>query len=189
MCCPIDYTHVFSVLPDYVICATTSLWVCVFLRCTGMSPHVLPSLCAFVKQVCDFSYCFFSPFSKIWLCTCQRANNSLCVGLTTLRLQSSGSTPRWTEWLTDWLTAWWKEECFDAILWMPCSLSVSLPPVSLITPFSFVFSCEMCIAALSHAPQPPFATLTQAQVGKQLIQDQRRSLQTGAREQILSSIG
>lgn len=38
-------------------------------------------------------------------------------------------------------------------------------------------------------PAAPLATLTRAQVGKQLIQDQRRVLQAGSQEQILSSVG
>lgn len=62
MCCLIDYTHVFSVLLDYVICATTSLRVCVFLQRHWVSllvcllyAHLLNE-CVIFNIVCSFLF-------------------------------------------------------------------------------------------------------------------------------------
>lgn len=149
----------FPALLDYVICATTSLRVCVFLRWDAA--FYMLNKCV-ISPYCFFSLSFF--FKTIWLCTRQRANNSQCVGLTRRRLQSSGPTPRWTEWLTDWLTACWKEDWFDAILCMPCSfslcLSPSLPPplVSLIAHPSPSISAQRCVSPQSVTACSPLRT-------------------------------
>ena len=116
---PLIIRTYFLAWQRYVICATTSLQVCMFY--SGMRP-------SFFLNSPQY-YFFLSFFFLNNLILYMKVSN-----LQTDKLQSSGSTPRWTEWLTDWLTdwltAWRKEDWFDAILCMPYSLplSVCLPP-------------------------------------------------------------
>ena len=198
MCCPIDYTHVFSwAAPLCNLCDHFTVGLCVF----PMALRRLPPLCAFVKQVRDFSswfffsvLLFFFPFLFI-LSPFLRKPDCVHVNVRIIRSESDWQRGGFSwvgllhgepsGWLTDWQPGEKRTDLMPSFACHALSLSVSPShPSSLITAFSPRFQLRDVYHHSQSRPAAPLATLTRAQVGRQLMRDQQQLPQKRIRSHV-----